>query len=396
MSNVKVVIGSNAGDEGKGLMTDYFANEAKNRNESCIVVLSNGGCQRAHTVSTPEGIRHVFHHFGSGAFANAYTYLPEYFIVNPMVFCDECTELRKKGVDYDMRIPYVNRNCRITTPFDMIANQLFEENRGENKHGSCGMGIWETVRRYENGPWLRYGNFEYHSRGFGTNWLYEKELQRIKEYYERLFKKENICMSKERKEVWNNGNLITHYIQDLKLFISRSIERKTADLLKDYDTVIFENGQGLCLDQNFGDDERYTTPSNTGLTNPVEMMRRYLPDANVEICYVTRTYLTRHGRGPMDHECKKDEINPDMYDLTNVPNPFQESLRFGKIRVDKFLARIYSDLTQAEPNWKRSLAITHLNEYPWEFPEVYEKFNNVYESTSDTRTGIKKHRRIVV
>lgn len=29
-----------------------------------IVVCSNGGSQRGHTVMTPDGIRHVFHHFG--------------------------------------------------------------------------------------------------------------------------------------------------------------------------------------------------------------------------------------------------------------------------------------------------------------------------------------------
>lgn len=62
MSNVKVVIGSNFGDEGKGLMTDYFCAEASKRNESCIVALCNGGAQRGHTVVTPDGIRHVFHH----------------------------------------------------------------------------------------------------------------------------------------------------------------------------------------------------------------------------------------------------------------------------------------------------------------------------------------------
>ena len=80
MSNVKVVIGSNFGDEGKGLMTDYFCAEAKKRNESCIVVLSNGGAQRGHTVVTPDGIRHVFHHFGSGTFAEAPTYFSEQYV----------------------------------------------------------------------------------------------------------------------------------------------------------------------------------------------------------------------------------------------------------------------------------------------------------------------------
>ena len=66
MPSVKVVIGANFGDEGKGLMTDYFCAEAIKKNESCIVALCNGGAQRGHTVVTPDGTRHVFHHFGSG------------------------------------------------------------------------------------------------------------------------------------------------------------------------------------------------------------------------------------------------------------------------------------------------------------------------------------------
>ena len=94
MSNVKVIIGANYGDEGKGLMTDYFAAEAKRKEEFCLVVMGNGGAQRGHTVSTPEGIRHVFHHFGSGTFSGVRTYFPEYFIVNPMVFKKEFTELK--------------------------------------------------------------------------------------------------------------------------------------------------------------------------------------------------------------------------------------------------------------------------------------------------------------
>ena len=69
MKNVKIVIGASFGDEGKGLMTDYFASEAAKRRENCLVICSNGGAQRGHTVTTPDGRRHVFHHFGSGVYA---------------------------------------------------------------------------------------------------------------------------------------------------------------------------------------------------------------------------------------------------------------------------------------------------------------------------------------
>ena len=61
MKDIKIVIGANFGDEGKGLMVDYFSQKPNS-----IVVCSNGGAQRGHTVTTPNGIRHIFHHFGSG------------------------------------------------------------------------------------------------------------------------------------------------------------------------------------------------------------------------------------------------------------------------------------------------------------------------------------------
>ena len=50
MTNIKVVIGSNFGDEGKGLFVNKFASDSIQNNKSCIVVMSNGGAQRGHTV----------------------------------------------------------------------------------------------------------------------------------------------------------------------------------------------------------------------------------------------------------------------------------------------------------------------------------------------------------
>ena len=78
---IKAVIGANWGDEGKGLMTHHFAMESANQNKSTIVVCTNGGAQRGHTVVTPNGLRHVFHHFGSGTFDGADTYLPKDFYI---------------------------------------------------------------------------------------------------------------------------------------------------------------------------------------------------------------------------------------------------------------------------------------------------------------------------
>ena len=64
MKHAKTVIGANYGDEGKGLTTDYFAAE---HGSDALVVRFNGGAQAGHTVTTPDGGRHVFSHFGSGS-----------------------------------------------------------------------------------------------------------------------------------------------------------------------------------------------------------------------------------------------------------------------------------------------------------------------------------------
>lgn len=108
MKDIKIVIGGNMGDEGKGLMADYFSQKPNS-----IVVCSNGGAQRGHTVVTSTGIRHVFHHFGSGTFNGASTYLSEDFICNPIIFRQEYNELKHLG--YYPKI-YINQNCMVTTP----------------------------------------------------------------------------------------------------------------------------------------------------------------------------------------------------------------------------------------------------------------------------------------
>ena len=85
MKNIKVVIGANYGDEGKGLMTDYFSAALKD----AIVVRFNGGGQAGHTVTTEDGKRHVFGNICSGSFVGLPSYFSSYFVVNPITFNKE-------------------------------------------------------------------------------------------------------------------------------------------------------------------------------------------------------------------------------------------------------------------------------------------------------------------
>src|ERR1044071_4701713 len=73
------------------------------------------------------------------------TYLSQFFQVNPIAFFRELKEIEGKGGGRpDV---YAHPNCLVTTFVDMIVNQRLEDRKGDKRHGSCGMGIHETVVR---------------------------------------------------------------------------------------------------------------------------------------------------------------------------------------------------------------------------------------------------------
>ena len=363
MKNIKIVIGSNFGDEGKGLMTDYFS-----RKSQCIVVCSNGGAQRGHTVVTPSGIRHVFHHFGSGTFNGASTYLAEDYIVNPIIFKQEYDKLLQLGFE---PATYVNRNCRITTPYDMMANQIIEESRGANKHGSCGLGIFETTKRYRAGVTdLNYG---------------------IRTYYLNVFDERKIILSEKWKELFFNDSIFEHFMSDLDFMNEHIIAVDDGYFLNSFNNIIFEAAQGLLLDQNNMEYYPHLTPSNTGIENPKNIIleTEWNDYIDVEVCYVSRTYMTRHGAGRFDTECSKDEINKDMIDLTNVPNPHQDSLRYGRLNLLDLKNRINADADMMA-DIRKSIVFTHCNEYRIDenvTKEIFEGFQ-IYMSDGMTRNDV--------
>ena len=380
MKTAKIVIGANFGDEGKGLMTDYFANEAKKQGESCLVVCHNGGSQRGHTVISLSGLRHVFHHFGSGNFEDADTYLSSEFIVNPIIFSQELSELEGKDA---ITKCFVDRNCRLTTPFDMMINQIVEEHRGNSKHGSCGLGIFETIVRSRTDA--NYTVYKFSNLPVSEMRIYLDHIAaNYLPYRLKQLGIENIP-AKWNEILSGKDNIIENYINDFLQMLD-NVQIVNSDIVDDYNYVIFEGAQGLLLDRNNLSYMPNLTPSNTGIKNPLDIIGTRKVD--VEACYVSRTYMTRHGAGRFDTECDKSDINENIVDLTNVPNPYQDTIRYGMLVLNDLRDRIISDLGSANVN--RSIAITHLNEYGVNQNELKKIFNefDIYLSDGMTHNDV--------
>lgn len=383
MANVKVVAGAGFGDEGKGLMTDYFCHQAELRNESCVVVMSNGGAQRGHTVTLLNGKSHVFQHFSSGTFAHAATYIPSIFILNPMQFVKEWGEL--EDLNSIPRV-FMEYDCRWSTPFDMIINQIVEAAREENKHGSCGMGIWETVYRYSN-SFCPYTLTQFNNLPYDNKVNYLRHIRDV--YLPGRLKDLGVKdIPADWKDIVYSEGLIAHFIQDIT-FMCKVCTIATKTILNCFDNVIFENGQGLLLDEHntfYGDN---TTPSSTGIRNSIPYINSLNNPTNVEFCYVTRTYMTRHGRGRFETECKKELINTQMVDETNGYNPFQENLRYGELYIEGLNQRIENDMLNAlmlNCDYTHSVAVTHTNEYQIDYSAIRNKL--IYTSDSKTNDSV--------
>ena len=131
------------------------------------------------------------------------------------------------------------------------------------------------------------------------------------------------------------------------------------DILFKYDTLVFEGGQGLLLDQTNVGDFPHLTPSSVGSFN-IHSTINNLGAESTDIFYVSRSYMTRHGVGPMDAECKKEDINPDIVDATNIRNDWQDDLRFGYLDTNKLYRRVQNDFSRYS-NAKLNMVFTQLN-----------------------------------
>lgn len=402
MTEAKAVIGKNFGDEGKGQTVDLLC-----RGRHALVVRHNGGAQAGHTVEEGD-FRFVFHQLGSGSRQGCPTFWSSTFLPDLFKLGEEMeayrtlsNAVRSAGPTCDARsvrssdsarnlcaspvsAVYADPRCACTTIYDVLLNSLTEQLRGKDKHGSCGMGIYETLLRTRTSP---YGLFLQDFQQTDADGILQK-LLKIREHYtkERLAElqaaypgrfqdpeiRKWVDLLKEDNLPYNAAHIMCEN------FHNYVIPANWPQMAAQYDTVVFENAQGLMLDWDNEEYSPHLTASHTGLKNVAELLRELqdgqetshpanslLPDS-MEVIYVSRSYVTRHGAGRLDYECAKEDINPDMTDRTNLPNPWQDALRYARHPAgEDFFRYIRKDLKHLELldlPCSVTLSLTHLDE----------------------------------
>ena len=353
------VIGKNFGDEGKGLAVASLSRVLGNP----LIIKHNGGAQAGHTVEDAAAAwRFVHHQIGAGAEYGAPTLFVEHFM-------PDLYQLGKEVADFTQLFGFVpllysEKAARVTTIDDVLLNMGAEAARGDARHGSCGMGIDECVQRNRAGHGITVEEV--------AAWSETELLQRLRELRTRYTKERAAALGIDREnpyfELLGNDTVLQNYVAEVKTNIGLlTLVDANRDWLLQFEHLIFESGQGLLLDEDYEAYAPHLTSSKTGMHNPASFLAKRGLTLD-EAIYVTRSYVTRHGAGPLPCETARDKLPGVGADLTNQPNEWQGTLRYARHEsMEAFFAPVERDkdsvqMFSSARDTKLSILITHLNE----------------------------------
>lgn len=318
------VIGLMFGDEGKGHTVAALTNKWNAR----AIVRFSGGSQAAHRV-VHNGKAHIFAQIGSGSAVspNVKTYLTRQMAVDPLNLAEELKVHRLNGLgDLSLRLR-IDPECPVVTVYHKALNQAREIDRVEKGLGrisTTGLGVGEVMSDMSTPsiPVLRMRDLC-------------NPISKLKEQLNELFysKYRIIKKFKPKARHWFLSNVAIDEYCDmliaLRSLLKRCITNNFCDELDDEikrGVVILEGSQGTLLDPDCGT-KPYITRSKVTLSHASKLLDAFNYKSDRLNLGVIRSYITRHGLGPLFSESKYlTNLLPDPH---NVFNTWQRNFRCG-------------------------------------------------------------------
>jgi len=130
--SIEIIVGANWGDEGKGRMVDYFAQDAD------FVIRYQGGNNAGHTVINEFG-EFKLHLIPSGVFSKkTINILGPGMVLDLQSLVEEIESFKKHGIDPKI---YISERAVICFPYHRYEDIWEEERLGKNAYGSTRRGI---------------------------------------------------------------------------------------------------------------------------------------------------------------------------------------------------------------------------------------------------------------
>lgn len=233
-NQITVLVGLQWGDEGKGRMVDYFAQNVD------YVVRFQGGNNAGHTVVNEFGTFKL-HLIPSGIFnPKVINVLGTGTVIEIEAFCNEVEELEKSGIDCsNMRI---SERATITFPFHRLEDELEEERLGAGAYGSTKKGIaYAYGERYQKKS-IQLGELFYPE-------VLKERVTQLVEWKNLLIK--GLYKSEKTITVEETMDWLNKYGEKVKKYIC-NVTELLGDAAKNGKKIMFEAQLGSLRDINYG------------------------------------------------------------------------------------------------------------------------------------------------
>jgi adenylosuccinate synthase len=347
-----LVVDLGFGDAGKGTVVDYLARRGNVR----WVVRFNGGAQAGHNVVAPDGRHHTFAQFGAASFVpGVRTFLSKHMVVHPTALLVEARHLREVGVSNVLERILVSRDALCITPFQQAANRLRELARGSSRHGTCGVGVGETVSDALADPAAAVRMSDLADANSLRSKLHRVQERKRAELVDLVKSLRTNTDAARELEMLEEPSVIDGWIEACAPLREAGLvlpPQAMKSLLREDGDVVFEGAQGVLLDEWRGF-HPHTTWSTCTFDNAIELLREHSFDGRVVKLGVLRSYTTRHGQGPMPTEV------PEL--LASLPEPHNNAAGWqGVFRVG-WADWVLSRYAIAACGGVDGLALTHLD-----------------------------------
>ena len=275
-----VVVGSQWGDEGKGKITDYLAQESN------VVVRSQGGNNAGHTINF-DGEKYALRSIPSGIFnPKIKNVMANGMVINPKQALEELANLEARGItNYQL---FISNRAHIVLPYHEMLDGAFEQFKGDKKIGTTKRGIGPAYADKANRIGIRMCDLI-------DPVQFEKALKStitIKNMELKMLGLDEVKFDDIYNEYVEYGQKLKKYVCDTSLLLEEEIEKGSK--------ILFEGAQGVMLCLDHGTYPYVTSSSPTGASVPLNagIAPRYI-DNVLGIC---KAYTTRVGEGPFPTE----------------------------------------------------------------------------------------------
>lgn len=283
---VRAIVGANWGDEGKGKITDMFAEQ------SDMVIRFQGGANAGHTIINDYG-KFALHQLPSGVcFAHTTNIIGNGVAIDIPRLMKEIESVKAVGVP-EVNI-LVSERCQIMMPYHVLLDTYEEERLAKNAFGSTKSGI------------APFYSDKYAKIGFQICELFDEEY--LKDKLARVLEVKNLILEnvyhKPQLDLDEIYNKLIEYREMIRPYVCNT-SKVIRQAIKDGKTILLEGQLGSLKDPDFGIYPMVTSSSTLAGYGAVGAG---IPPYEIkDICVVTKAYSSAVGAGEFVSEIFGDE-----------------------------------------------------------------------------------------